>query len=310
MENIILLTDKVVKKTFNREPNKKNGVIKVSFDEPAVGNQKFTTYLEIGLYQGEKLDSFDAQIFNYLLSAQQAGVKSVTVREIFVGIGGSEHFTQDQREKILHSVRKLMNSTAIVEVSKELVEKNHYKADKNFKPCKKYEKDYLRVESHLLPCEITKEKVKGKEVDAVEFLTDSPLFSVAKMKKQLSAVDSKLIKVPKLKVVESAVKLTYELLTRINNVKRSWKENLKSCWCGKGKRRKVDIANKLNKTILLEKLFDACDLPTEKKHHDRFRTMIERILNHFQDCKFIKQWQFRKQGGSFYAIDFDFDAEI
>ena len=307
--NLIILNDKLTQKVFNLK-NLVDDEGTIDFDIDETGKKKFLTSVTITPAKGELLDAYDAQIFSYLVSAQQAGAKSVTVREIFVGIGGSERFPQEQREKILDSVQKLTTCYVKVKVQCAFIDKMHYKTDKNFKDISDSEGDYKQVAGSLLPCKVEIDKVKGRKTEKIVFLSDSPLFSIAKMKNQLSAVDAKLIKVPNLKIVDSAVKLTTVLLTKINSIKRSWKPNEKIFGRGKDKH-EVNIANRLKKTILLEKLFDACDLPTNETYKTtRFRAMIERILNHFKDCKFIKQWQFRKQGGSFYAIDFDFDAEI
>ena len=301
---LISLSDNISKALFQLKENEQG-----KFGKEIVENEKFNfkTILKVEPFENEPLDVFDQQIFQLALSYQDAGFTSATLAQIYRDLGGDgKHLTKARKEKILHSVTKLSRSFITITIQKEYIDANKFETNKKFVPVKnKQGKDFLQCRGYLLPCEITVGKVNGKDVDLVRFLGESPLFSVAEMKKQLSKLDANLIRVPNLRAETTAVKLKCVLLARINDCKRSWQPNKKTFGRGKGKKI-VDVSNKLCKKLTFEKIFSLCDLSANKKHNDRYRATIEKILNHFQDLGFISEWNFEKVGHEFYALTFDF----
>ena len=302
IEKMMMLTDKTAKIIFTAG----NDEFKINED----GKNK--TQIQIDKWKGmgddESFNDFDKQIFNYLIASQQYGNEFATLREIHINaLNGSEtHFTKIQKERILHSVRKLAFSRVYIEMNQKFIEKNKYKPDEKFN--KNSAKKTYSIEGVIFPCKIDQLEIHGQKADIIVFLGDSPLLAISEMKNQLSKIDKNLIAIPHLKSTEIAIKLTTALLSKINDVKRSWIPNFKTVGRGKNKQI-VDVANYLNKSIKFDTLFSQCNLTSDKKHHDRYRKMIEKILNHFQNCGFITEWHFEKSGREFYKIAFDFPTQ-
>ena len=89
--NLIILNDKLTQKVFNLK-NLVDDEGTIDFDIDETGKKKFLTSVTITPAKGELLDAYDAQIFSYLVSRQQAGDNSATVREISCKL--SRNFSQ------------------------------------------------------------------------------------------------------------------------------------------------------------------------------------------------------------------------
>ena len=255
---------------------------------------KAKSYLSIEAPNND-LNLFDVCIFLAAIAQQQAGNECTTAAILYRTLGGNPtNLSSKQREKILKSIEKLIfTKFKYGFIDDVLKSKSKWKIDKEFE-----ENGYSYVGA-LLPAEIVAEKINSNLTrDAIRFLDESPIFKIAKMKNQLAKFDAELLDVPKLSCTETSTRLKIELLDTVSRLRRIDKRNKKS--------RKGNKSDKVKKylQLSLKNLYENCGLSQEKNRQCEYRKMLEKILNHFKNCGFIKAWQFAKTGNNFTHINF------
>lgn len=289
--DVTILLDKVFKNAFN--PTKKDATKRIVYE----GKKKTEPYSTITFenFQGS-LNQFDKLVFCAAVSEQKAGNKFFTIRRLWQKLGGSHTLTNEMKELISDSIKKLR--CTLVNINMSLVnDKFHYTDRKE-----------IVFSNYLLPCKSIAAKINGQIVDeAFQFLDTSPLFQVAELKRQFTEQPFELLDVPKLHNSELVMKMKFYLLERITAIVGSHK-NRKAHITGKKKDGGFIFkrATKLQKIITFEDIFTQCELTdATKRQKQQARETISKILEYFQQQGLIKSWKFVKKDGSFYSIHFE-----
>ena len=125
-------------------------------------------------------------------------------------------------------------------------------------------------------------------------------------KGQIITCDIKLLDVPHIRNTDLILGVKGYLLRRILQVKGSYEPHKKH-FCGKkqGGGFTFRKARELQKSILLDTLFEQCGLSDADKGKKRdIRNTISKIMDYFQNEGLISEWQFEKSEGKFRAILF------
>lgn len=295
-ENIISPTDKLSCLIFNAEIEDKEdteaiiedrgaGVespVKIIFPKDSAGNDVVLT-------------PFDGAILWAAISEQVAGNEVTTYSRIFHILGGGRDLRDATKLKaaIADSLRKLRHIDLSVDLTALIKHFKKYRqnaADLGFNVNAK-----IVVEGALLPNQIITATVNGVTTEGVvKFLGDSPLLTVAEIKKQFAEFKPTLLAAP-VRCTAQTITIKGYLVARILKIKGSHAEN-------RNKR-----VRKLNKTILFDTLFSQCGLDSDSKwQRQEYRKTITEILNHFIEEHFIKSYNFTKKDGKFYSIEIDF----
>ncbi len=229
------------------------------------------------------LTGFDEIIFDACISEQYAGNEFTTPAIIHRAFGGSKtKITSAEKARILNSIRKLATTFIDFDMS-AACDKFNYNDGKHF-----------TYSGYLLPTEFISASVNGQIVaNVIHFLRDSPLFDVAKIKKQIIAANNDLLSVPNTNTNENALIIKGYLFRRISIIK------------GSHSNKRSKRVKKLQPIILLDSLFEHCELiNADRNRKSEYRNVIEKVMNHFKFLHFIKEWHFEKQGNKFYSIHF------
>lgn len=244
------------------------------------------------------LTAYDELIFDICASEQFKGNMYTTPAIIHRAMGGSKtKLTTKDKEKILRSVRKLATTWIEFDIS-AICKKFGYNNGESYK-----------YSGYLLPAEYVTKTINGRvDTAVIHFLQKSPLLDVATIKQQLISCDVALLDVPNVRNTEQVLTLKSYVLRRVLQIVGSYGKHNKHF---RGKKKGGGIltkqAKKLNKSILLDTLFEQCglsDAPNNRKAE--YRKTIEKILNHFQSQNLILKWKWEKPDGKIRAVKIDF----
>ena len=287
--NLTILLDKLFKNVFDPSKNSKNRRVFEGESKTAP-----CTVITFEFFHGS-LNQFDKLVFCVAISEQRAGNNFFTVRRLWHKLGGGHKLTDDIKELISDSLKKLR--CTLVNINMTQVNKKFHYTDKA----------EVTFSNYLLPCKTLEVKINGQLVDgAYQFLDTSPILQVAELKNQFTEQPFELLDVPKLKNTEVTMKLKFYLLERITAILGSHKKH-KSHIVGKKKGggfifKKSKI---LRKIITFDDIFHQCELAdATKRQKQQARETISKILEHFKAEKFISEWHFEKKNGAFYSIHF------
>lgn len=251
---------------------------KCSIDEKAKGRTKVKSYFRLKLVDGycdlSPLNSFDRFVLTVCISAQDAGAECVTVDSIFRVMTGSHRNIPrpEQKAAILQSIERLMS--VIIEIdSSEPLKKMKYK---DLKP---------RIVSTLLPAEyLDGVEVNGQSTTVIHFLTESPLLSVARAKKQIISYPVELLDVPNQNQTPLVMTIKSYVIQRVHEI----------------------IKHKnMEKTLTYEDIFKRCGLAdANRRQRQQARKTIDDVMEHLKTEGVIQSFEKVKKGRTYYSITF------
>ena len=286
-ENFFLPLDKLFRQVFNPAINDSKRNV-VECEKPRI----LTTYsLSV-----DSFNQFDKLVFCAAVSEKNAGNEVFTIRRLWRTMGGGHVLPAEMREKITESVKRLADSRIKIDMT-PINNVHHYTDERE-----------VIFRNSILPCSPAVLKINGQvDENGYLFTGKSPLISVAELKKQITKKPIGLLAVPRLYNLTTALKIKFYLFERITATLGSLKPHKKHFRGKKGGGFYFKQAQELNPTILLDALFNQCELSdADKWQKQDVRKTITQVMNHFKAAQFIDDWNFEKgSGGIIRAVVFE-----
>ena len=241
------------------------------------GNEVVTPYWLrlVGEYLDTKpLTPFHREVLFAAISAYEQGYCVLTFKSTLNTLTGSikkGNIYSEQYTAIKAAIDKLAFTRITVDLAPLLKAYPNYKRRYTGK---------AELISTLLPARYIEAEINGQKTLAVELLGESPLMTIAKMKKQVLTYDATPLAVPNQNHTENVMTIDNYLLRRVHLIKRG-----------------------VNPSILLETVYRNCGLEnaTRKQKWDA-RKIIAETLNHFKTEGVIKNFEFERRDGSYHSI--------
>ena len=287
-ENFFLPLDKLFRQVFNP-------AIKVSIRNVVECEKpEILTAYSLSV---DSFNQFDKLVFCAAVSEKNAGNEVFTIRRLWRTMGGGHVLPAGMKEKIAESVKRLADSH--IEIDMSPINNVHHYTD---------EREVI-FRNSILPCSPTVLKINGQvDENGYLFTGKSPLISVAELKKQITKKPIELLAVPRIHNSATALKIKFYLFERITATLGSLKPHKKHF---RGKKKGGGFyfkqAQELNPTILLDALFNQCELSDVNKWQKQdVRKTVAEVMNHFKAAQFIEDWKFEKgTGGVTRAVVFE-----
>jgi hypothetical protein len=263
-----------VKSLVEKKNHKKHGKIK----------SPFRVYTGEGVTNKEPLNQFDRAVHDVIVSNWYAGNRYITPGIIYRGITGKVNYatcdarpSDSQRTKIMHSVEKLMTtlvSSDMTDVCKNL----KYNDGKPFTFC-----------SAVIPACYVDATINGQDATVIFLDREPPLFTVAKLKKQLLTFDADLLDVANQQNTAMNVELKNYSLIRVEEVE----------------------LHKMTPTLTFDDIFEKCNIKDKsRKTKMDARNVIIDLFQHLKDVGKIDSFEIVKSGNSFSKITFTYSKNI
>lgn len=218
------------------------------------------------------LNSFHREILFSAISAYEQGFKFLTISMMFDNLTGNaekRHIYKEQYTAIREAIDKLGFTRITVDL------------EPLFKAMPKYKENYTgeaRLVGTLLPCRYFDAEINGQKTFVMELLGESPLMTVARLKKQVLTYDTTPLAIANQKNTPLIITVKNYLLRRIELIKRG-----------------------LNTSILLDTIYSECGITDKWKKQD-VRKVIEDTLKSFKANDMIKDFKFKRQGRAYRSI--------
>lgn len=227
----------------------------------------------------EPLNEFDYAVFNVCNSEFQAGNLYTTPSIIFRGLTGKigkgdAEPSKDQIAAIKQSITKLRRLDFLPDISDAFTKL-------------KYEDVTLKIkESSVLPCVVLDAVVNGQLVDdAIYFLCESPLWTIADAKSQIIRYDARLLDVPNQINTPRIITLKNYVVHRVHEIK----------------------LHKMTPTLTFADIFKKARITDEDRHIKLdARNAVKTVFEHLQAKDVIKTFEIVKKGVSIHAVTFTF----
>lgn len=220
------------------------------------------------------LTPFDREVLFHAISAFEQGFRVISISMTLDSLTGGEekrNVRKNQYEAIKASIHKLMKTVITIDLEPLL------------KAFPKYRKRYIgkaELTSSLLPCRYLDAEINGQKTLAVELFEESPLMTVAKLKKQVLTYDNEPLAIPNQNHTPQVIAIDNYLLRRVHLIKRG-----------------------MNPSILLETVYRYCGIENATKWQKQdARKIIDDTLNHFKAEGIIKNFTWKKQEGEYRSI--------
>lgn len=280
IKKIVVPCDKLSNHMFNLQPDEFADIIEYRGECRCVetnkkGKKIVTPYwLELVEYVDlSPLNSFHREVLFTAVSAYEQGFRVITFSTTLHNLtsGNQTRLRRDQYEAIRGAFDKLGFTKIEIDLAPL------------FKAMPKYKTNYkgeARLVGTLLPCRYFDAEINGQKTLAIELLGESPLMTVAKLKKQVLSYDAEPLNVVGQNNTPTVITVKNWLLRRINLIERG-----------------------LNSSILFETLYQNCGLADADRFKKRnARKEIETILNSFKADGVIKNFKFERKGRAYHSI--------
>lgn len=228
----------------------------------------------------EPLNEFDYAVFNVCNSEFQAGNLYTTPSIIFRGLTGKigkgdAEPSKDQIAAIRQSITKLRRTDFLPDISDAFTKL-------------KYEDVTLKIkESSVLPCVVLDAAINGQLVDdAIYFLCESPLWTIADAKSQIIRYDARLLDVPNQINTPRVITLKNYVVHRVHEIKAH---------------------KQLAPTLTFADIFQKCGI-TDRDREAKVdaRAVVKTFFEHLQAKGAIKTFTIVKKGTAVHAVTFIF----
>lgn len=290
VEKIIVPNDKLTKVLFRMPPKLFNRLLQENADcwkilERRAGKKHrevFTLFLlgrvDSGIEPPPPFDLFDRAVFNACQSARAVGNDFTTVAVIYRLLTGKPagtkaHPHSNFKDAIIESVKKMANVTIAVDMS-ETCRKLKFNSGRPFKI----------PPTPILPCRISEGIVNGKVTETViEFTGDSPLMTIAEIKRQVLTVDADLFRVEG-RNTRTALSVKHYVIWRLSETQG-------------------DKHHKLKPVITFEDIWNKCRLPNiSGVQAADLRKVVDSVMKALKTSQKIKTYDFVKQRNKFYSV--------
>lgn len=207
-----------------------------------------------GLQITRGLTAFDKRLYVAAAAAGAAGNGYTSLTKLHEAMGNSGAPSDNQREKIEQSLRKMGTARIYIKNPDEIAANMKY--------------PQFEYEGALLPFEQVRAVVNGQlSESAIHFFREPPLVTFARQRKQITTISRRLLESP-INKTEENLRLEDYLLDRIAQMKNNKKNPRK---------------------ILLETLYTECAIKGKQKQ--RAPEKIKKYLDHYQRENFIRAYK-------------------
>lgn len=227
------------------------------------------------------LNQYDRSVLAACISEWEVGNKYTIPNIIYRHLTGktkSDSKPEPAQEKaILDSVRKLMCIAITINMT-DSCENFGYNDGNPFERT-----------SAILPAMFDKNvKINGYSTTVIYFDRESPILTVAKMKKQLLTYDLKLLDIPKQHNSVDTIAVKNYVLHRVQEIK----------------------LHKMTTTITFDDVFEKCRLleASRKKKMDLRKVIID-LMEHLKNNNELLDYEVQKQHNKFHAITFNYKTK-
>ena len=243
----------------------------------------FRIYTGDGIINTEPIDEYDRNVLAAFISNWQIGNRYLTPGIIHRFITGkvndkscSAYPTDAQREKIMHSVRKLMTTLYDTNMT-EVCENLKYNDGKP-----------LHIVAPLLSASYIEGTINGQDATLIFVSSEPPTFTVAKLKKQILTYPAALNDVPNINNTSLNTSIKNYEIRRIFEI----------------------IMHHMTPTLTFDDIFKKLHIndKSRKTKLDARQTIIA-ILEYFQSLGIIDSFQLIKKGNSFDKISFSYSKQ-
>ena len=287
MKKLVVPCDKLSNHMFNYSADEYADILKYrdrcGCVEGVKKGKKIVTPYWLELVEGfeDKLppDAFAREVLFHAISAYEQGIRIITISTTLDSLSGGEekrNVYKEQYAAIRGAFDKLAFTRIVVDIEPLL------------KAYPKYRKNYggeLKLIGTLLPCCFLEGEINGQKTFVIELLGESPLMTVAKLKKQVMTYDATPLAISGQRNTPQVMTVKNYLLRRINLMQSA-------------KRKKG-----LSPVILFEALYKQCGLADATDSIKRnVRKEIADILSSFKADGVIQNFEFEKADGAYRSI--------
>ena len=208
-----------------------------------------------GVNISRELTVYDKWVWNACANLNEQGHKAFTAEQIYQAMGNEGRPNSKTKEKILDSVETLSRARVTIDNTEE------HELYPNY--------DRLKATFPLLDTEICIAYSRGQIVeDAIRIIQSPKLFEFAEDRHQITKLPINVLESP-LNKTEDNLLLSDYLLMRISKMRNS---------------------KYITRIILLDTIYQKCCIETYKQKQ-RLPEKIEKILNHYKELEWIKDFQ-------------------
>ena len=254
----------------------------VSVIETISRGKKIQTYFKLnggGIATRKRpFDEYDRAIFDICNSARESGFIGITRDSIFRILAGGKNRntrpTSNQVNSIIESVKRLMTTIEIDFTQTR---------DK----ISKYSEIPAQIISPIFPCRILHNVlVNGNLTSLIQFTNESPLMTIARVKKQIITYPVALRDVPNQNNTPLVIMLKSYIIRRVLEIK---------------------LHSQLTPAITFDDILSHCELPNANRWQKQdVRKIAIGVLENLKSADFIQNFELTKKDNSFYAFSIKF----
>ena len=283
LQNVISPNDKLIKTLFNLSTNEYYDAIQnnisIAVTETIISGKKIQTHFKLngGGFATLKrpFNEYDRAVFDICNSAREEGFFGLTRDSLFRALTGSGHRSPrpNQAATIIESLKRLMT---VIEIN--------FSQTRNKIP--KYNSVKPKLISPILPCIILDNVlVNGQLTSLIKFTDESPLMTVARVKKQIITSPVALREINNQNSTPLVIMIKSYVIRRVLEI----------------------ILHNLTPTITLADVFKHCDLIKANKWQQQdARKIIFCIMENLKSKGVIKSFEMIKKSKIYYAVTITF----
>ena len=282
LEKIVSCNDKLSKILFSVSADEYFDVLQndksVAVTETIAQGKKIQTHFKLnggGIATRKRpFNEYDRDVFDVCNSARESGLIGITRDSIFRILAGGKNNntrpTSNQVNAIIESVKRLM-TTIEIDFSQT--------RDK----ISKYNKVPAQIISPILPCKILHNVlVNGQLTSLIKFTDESPLMTIARVKKQIITYPVALRDIHNQNNTTLVIMLKSYVIRRVLEIK---------------------LHKQLTPAITFDDIFNHCELTNANRWQKQdVRKITVGILENLKSAEIIQNFELTKKRDAFYAI--------
>ena len=208
-----------------------------------------------GVNISRELTVYDKWVWNACANQKEQGNDVITAEQIYKAMGNTGKPNAKTKEKIMESVETISRARVTIDTTEE------------HEIYPKYER--IKATFPLLATETCTAYARGQIVESAIKIIDAPkLFAFAENRQQVTRLPLNVLDSPVSKTGDNLLLSDY-LLTRISKMRNS---------------------KYITRTILLDTIYQKCGIDSRMKK-SRLPEKIERILNHYKELEWIRDFK-------------------
>lgn len=284
MTKMIVPCDKLSEQPFDLTADEYADIIKnrkrcgcVEKNKDKDGKKVITSYwLELceGYVDMKPLVPFHREVLFTCISFFEQGFDVITysmILDALTGGGEKRHVSSNQYDAIRDAIDKLMKTAIKIDLSRLFDAMPKYQ--------KNHKGDSAVLAGAILPCKYLETEINGQKTLTLKMLDESPLMTLAKIKKQLIAYENAPLAIAGQNNTPQVMTLKAYLLRRINLIERG-----------------------MNKSIRFDTIYQQCGIDASRSIKQNARNVILETLEAFKKEGVIKDFEIVREGNKFRSI--------